>query len=78
MCKLFNDVPKTLLKEHYRCHPKIIDFCNKKFYDNQLIILTNENSCDSPLEVYKIFDLLYSSYSEKLIEFFKMHKKVSK
>ncbi|WP_297423931.1 AAA domain-containing protein [Clostridium sp.] len=53
ICKLFNDVPKTLLKEHYRCHPKIIDFCNKKFYDNQLIILTDENSCDSPLEVYK-------------------------
>lgn len=53
ICKLFNDAPKTLLKEHYRCHPKIIDFCNKKFYNNQLIILTDENSCNSPLEVYK-------------------------
>ncbi|WP_243277764.1 C-terminal helicase domain-containing protein [Clostridium yunnanense] len=30
LCKsLYEDVPKTLLKEHYRCHPKIIDFCNK-------------------------------------------------
>ncbi len=38
ICKLFSEVPKTLLKEHYRCHPKIIDFCNKKFYNDQLII----------------------------------------
>ena len=53
VCKLYSDVPKTLLKEHYRCHPKIIDFCNKKFYDDQLIILTDESSCGSPLEVYK-------------------------
>lgn len=53
LSKLYIDMPKTLLKEHYRCHPKIIDFCNKKFYDEQLIILTDESSCDSPLEVYK-------------------------
>ncbi|NMF05116.1 AAA domain-containing protein [Clostridium beijerinckii] len=53
ICNLFNDVPKTLLKEHYRCHPKIVDFCNKKFYDDQLIILTDESSCDTPLEVYR-------------------------
>lgn len=32
---------QTLLKEHYRCHPKIIEFCNQKFYDNQLIIHSN-------------------------------------
>lgn len=53
ICNLFSDVPKTLLKEHYRCHPKIIDFCNKKFYDDQLIILTDESFCNTPLEVYK-------------------------
>ena len=44
--KLFKDVPKTLLREHYRCNPKIIGFCNKKFYNNELIVLTkfkNEN-----------------------------------
>lgn len=51
--KLYEDVPKTLLKEHYRCHPKIIGFCNKKFYNNELIILTNENKDDMPLTVYK-------------------------
>jgi superfamily I DNA and/or RNA helicase len=50
---LYDDVPKTLLKEHYRCHPKIIDFCNKKFYDDELIILTNGEENDAPLVVYK-------------------------
>lgn len=34
----------TLLKEHYRCNPKIIGFCNKKYYDNQLIIHTQEKN----------------------------------
>ncbi|EOS8001294.1 DUF2726 domain-containing protein [Enterococcus hirae] len=33
-------VPITLLKEHYRCHPKIIQFCNQQFYNNQLIPMT--------------------------------------
>jgi superfamily I DNA and/or RNA helicase len=53
LTKLFSDIPKTLLKEHYRCSPKIIDFCNKKFYDDELIILTDEKSNDTPLAVYK-------------------------
>lgn len=51
--KLYKNVPRTLLKEHYRCHPKIIDFCNKKFYNNELIVLTEENDRDKPLVVYK-------------------------
>lgn len=34
------NAPITLLKEHYRCHPKIIQFCNKQFYNNQLITMT--------------------------------------
>jgi hypothetical protein len=29
-----------LLDEHYRCHPDIIRFCNREFYDNQLKVLT--------------------------------------
>lgn len=37
-----NKIPVTLLKEHYRCHPKIIQFCNKQFYDNQLIPMTQD------------------------------------
>lgn len=35
-------IPITLLKEHYRCHPKIIQFCNKQFYNNQLITMTRD------------------------------------
>ncbi|MEG2290854.1 MAG: AAA domain-containing protein [Clostridium sp.] len=51
--KLNKDVKKTLLKEHYRCHPKIINFCNKEFYNNELIILTKESEDDKPLSLYK-------------------------
>ena len=29
--------PSTLLKEHYRCHPAIIEFCNRMYYGGQLI-----------------------------------------
>lgn len=43
---------RVLLKEHYRCHPKIIGFCNKKFYNNELIILSQEESKLNVLEAY--------------------------
>lgn len=51
--ELFTDVPRTMLREHYRCNPKIINFCNQKFYNNQLIVLTEENEDREPLIVYK-------------------------
>ena len=51
--ELFSQAPHTLLREHYRCHPKIIEFCNKKFYNNELIILSNIKSDRKPLIVYK-------------------------
>ncbi len=51
--EIFLNVPKTLLKEHYRCHPKIIDFCNRKFYNDQLIILSDGQTEREPLLVYK-------------------------
>jgi superfamily I DNA and/or RNA helicase len=35
--------PVTLLREHYRCHPEIISFCNKKFYNNELLIMTEDD-----------------------------------
>ena len=35
-------LPKTLLKEHYRCHPRIIQFCNQQFYDNALVPMTED------------------------------------
>lgn len=36
------DIPVRLLREHYRCHPKIIEFCNQYYYDNELIIMTKD------------------------------------
>ncbi|MEX1030277.1 MAG: AAA domain-containing protein [Paenibacillaceae bacterium] len=48
-----DDLPKTLLCEHYRCHPKIIGFCNEKFYDNQLVVMTEEFAEDKPLRLYR-------------------------
>ncbi|MGN0022321.1 MAG: AAA domain-containing protein [Sphingobacterium hotanense] len=53
LLELFPNIPKTLLKEHYRCHPKIIEFCNKKFYNNQLIVHTDFSGERQPLLVYK-------------------------
>ncbi|MDD3419012.1 MAG: AAA domain-containing protein [Candidatus Gastranaerophilales bacterium] len=50
---MFPEAPNTLLREHYRCHPKIIEFCNKKFYDKQLIILTETKAEYNPLILYK-------------------------
>ena len=42
--KSVSNVPTTLLKEHYRCHPKIIQFSNKKFYNDELIVLTEDKN----------------------------------
>lgn len=51
--QLFPNAPRTLLREHYRCHPKIIEFCNQKFYHGELIVLTKEKGSRPPLMVYK-------------------------
>jgi very-short-patch-repair endonuclease/RecA/RadA recombinase len=41
-----NSVPNTLLNEHYRCDPQIIGFCNKRFYDDSLIVQTTHKGDD--------------------------------
>lgn len=51
--EVFPDIPKTLLREHYRCHPQIIDFCNRKFYNDELIILSEGQKEKEPLLVYR-------------------------
>ena len=50
---LFPNAPHVLLKEHYRCHPEIIGFCNQRFYNNELIILTKKKEGVKPLMVYR-------------------------
>ncbi|WP_240687603.1 AAA domain-containing protein [Aeromonas hydrophila] len=48
---VFQDaLPRTLLKEHYRCHPRIIQFCNQQFYDNALVPMTVDNG-EEPLRL---------------------------
>ncbi|QDD88417.1 AAA domain-containing protein [Pseudomonas oryzihabitans] len=49
--KVFQEtLPRTLLKEHYRCHPRIIQFCNQQFYDNALVPMT-EDKGETPLRL---------------------------
>lgn len=43
-------LPRTLLKEHYRCHPRIIQFCNQQFYNNALVPMT-EDKGEEPLRL---------------------------
>ncbi|MTG98802.1 AAA family ATPase [Myroides sp. BIT-d1] len=37
-------IQSILLKEHYRCHPTIIGFCNKKYYNDELIVMTHNKN----------------------------------
>lgn len=45
--------PEVLLREHYRCHPKIINFCNQKFYGGKLIVLTEDQGEPDVLTMYR-------------------------
>ncbi|MDR0896172.1 MAG: AAA family ATPase, partial [Prevotellaceae bacterium] len=51
--EVFHDAPQTLLREHYRCHPKIIEFCNQRFYDGELVPMTIDKSEDKVLQVIR-------------------------
>lgn len=47
------ETPQTLLREHYRCHPKIINFCNQQFYGGKLLIMTKDKGEDNVLEAIR-------------------------
>lgn len=51
--ELLPSVPQTLLREHYRCHPKIINFCNRKFYGGRLVIMTEDKGEADVINVYR-------------------------
>ena len=51
--EVFKDAPVTLLREHYRCHPKIIEFCNQTFYDGELVAMTTDHGEDKVLQVVR-------------------------
>ncbi len=54
MLSAVKNAPETLLREHYRCHPDIINFCNQKFYGGNLIIMTKRDSVETPLTMLKM------------------------
>lgn len=43
VCTVIPNVTQTLLREHYRCEPKIINFCNQRFYGGHLLIMTEDH-----------------------------------
>lgn len=51
--EIFKDAPVTLLREHYRCHPKIIEFCNQRFYNGELVAMTTDNDEENVLQVVR-------------------------
>lgn len=51
--EVFKDAPVTLLREHYRCHPKIIEFCNQRFYNGELVAMTADNHEENVLQVVR-------------------------
>ena len=54
LLSLYGDrIPKQMLKEHYRCAPEIINFCNKEFYDDELIVYTKSKDNITSMKVVK-------------------------
>lgn len=47
LCAIYPDIPTTMLREHYRCSPAIIEFCNRQFYGGSLIAMTKEGDYPS-------------------------------
>ncbi|WP_330408465.1 DEAD/DEAH box helicase, partial [Roseburia sp. AF42-8] len=67
------NVAQTLLREHYRCHPKIINFCNQKFYHGELIIMTEDKGEKDVLSVVKtvVGNHERNHYSQRQIDIIK-------
>lgn len=53
VCTILPYVEQTLLREHYRCHPTIINFCNQRFYGGNLLIMTQEHDEKDVMMVVK-------------------------
>jgi hypothetical protein len=48
-----DQVPRVMLREHYRCDPDIIEFCNRKFYGGLLIPYTCSTPGVAPMTVVR-------------------------
>ena len=53
MLKVIPNVTETMLREHYRCHPRIINFCNHKFYGGNLLVMTEDKGEENVLSAFK-------------------------
>lgn len=53
ICGLYPQMPQTLLREHYRCHPLIIGFCSKQFYGGELIPMAKDDGAYAPIRVVR-------------------------
>ena len=51
--QIWCNAPSVLLREHYRCHPKIAAFFNQKFYDGKLIVMTQDYGEKDVLSIYR-------------------------
>lgn len=51
--EIWSDAPSVLLREHYRCHPKIANFFNQEFYSGQLIVMTEDRGETDVLSMYR-------------------------
>lgn len=49
---VIRNLHETMLREHYRCHPRIINFCNLKFYGGNLLIMTRDHGEENVLCAY--------------------------
>lgn len=64
-------LPQETLKEHYRCHPKIIEFCNKRYYNNELIAFSTKEH----LKVKKPLILYYTTEGNHMRKITRGNKK---
>ena len=73
MVEAIPGVPSTLLKEHYRCHPRIIAFCNQKFYDNELVVMTEDDNLGKALMAVKTVEGNHArgKYNQRQIDIIK-------
>ncbi len=51
--EIWHNAPSVLLKEHYRCHPKIAAFFNQKFYNGELVVMTKDQGEENVLTMYR-------------------------
>lgn len=63
---IFKDDIKVLLREHYRCDRRIIEFCNRKYYEGELICLSKQEQVN-PLILLKTTAGNHLRYGKKSI-----------